>query len=115
MLSDSGEFVIMSRVATGSLCESFTHECLKSSLAFRNPAVAVASRRPARADAPKVGLDGPASHKPRRRASSPVRGAWARWAGSATSTLEAERQCLSRRLTVAFSWDPRESRRPSDC
>ena len=45
----------------GSLCESFAHECLKSSLAFRKPAVAVASRRPARADDPKVGLDGPAS------------------------------------------------------
>ena len=39
------------------------HECLKSSLAFRKPAVAAASRRPARADGPKVkvGLDGPAS------------------------------------------------------
>ena len=35
------------------------HECLKSSLAFRKPAVAAASRRPARADGPKVGLDGP--------------------------------------------------------
>ena len=33
------------------------HECLKSSLAFRKPATAVASRRPARADGPKVGLD----------------------------------------------------------
>ena len=35
--------------------------CLKSSLAFRQPAVAAASRRPAKADGPKVGLDGPAS------------------------------------------------------
>ena len=41
--------------------ESFAHESSKSSLAFRKPAVAVASRRPARADGPKVGLDGPAS------------------------------------------------------
>ena len=30
------------------------HECLKSSLTFRQPAVAVASRRLARADGPKV-------------------------------------------------------------
>ena len=54
----------------GSLHESFhfqsfsvifSHECLKSLLAFRKPAVAAASRRPARADGPKVGLDGPAS------------------------------------------------------
>ena len=44
--------------AEGLLHESFTHECLKSSLAFRKPATAVASRRPARADGPKVGLDG---------------------------------------------------------
>ena len=46
----------------GVLHESFGHECLKSSLAFRKPATAVASnfasRRPARADGPKVGLDG---------------------------------------------------------
>ena len=41
----------------GSLHESITHECLKSLLAFRKPAVAVASRRPARADGPKVGLE----------------------------------------------------------
>ena len=34
---------------------------VKSSLAFRKPAVAAASRHPARADGPKVGLDGPAS------------------------------------------------------
>ena len=41
-----------------TLCESITHECAKSSLAFRKPAVAAASRRPARArDGPKVGLD----------------------------------------------------------
>ena len=33
------------------------HECLKSSLAFRKPATAVASRRPARADGLMVGLD----------------------------------------------------------
>ena len=36
----------------GSLCEYMVHECLKSSLAFRKPAVAAASRRPARADGP---------------------------------------------------------------
>ena len=42
-------------------------QCAKSSLAFRKPAVAAATahapaaRRPARADGPKVGLDGPAS------------------------------------------------------
>ena len=58
--------------------ESITHECLKSSLAFRKPAVAAASRRPARAGGPKVGLDGPASQKPRRRASSDLRGALGR-------------------------------------
>ena len=55
-------------------------DCAKSSLAFRKPAVAVASRHPARgrADGPKVGLDGPArSSKPRRRASS-ARGALGR-------------------------------------
>ena len=45
----------------GSLHEYIGHECLISSLAFRKPATAVASRRPARADGPKVGLDGPAS------------------------------------------------------
>ena len=46
----------------GWLCEYMAHECLKSSLAFRKPAVAAASRRPAtRADGPKVGLDGPES------------------------------------------------------
>ena len=45
----------------GLLCESITHECLKSSLAFRKPATAVASRRPARADGLMVGLDGHAS------------------------------------------------------
>ena len=45
----------------GSLCESFGHECLKSLLAFRKPATAVASRRPARADGLMVGLDGHAS------------------------------------------------------
>jgi hypothetical protein len=43
------------------LREYIGHECLKSSLAFRKPAVAAASRRSARADGPKVGLDGPAS------------------------------------------------------
>ena len=37
------------------------HDCEKSLLAFRKPAVAAASRRPARTDAPKVGLDGPPS------------------------------------------------------
>ena len=41
----------------GSLREYMGHECLKSSLAFRKLAVAAASRRPARADRPKVGLD----------------------------------------------------------
>ena len=47
--------------ALGSLHESLIHECLKSSLAFRKPATAVASRRPARADGLMVGLDGHAS------------------------------------------------------
>ena len=37
------------------------HECFKSSLAFRKPATAVASRRPGRADGLMVGLDGHAS------------------------------------------------------
>ena len=41
--------------------ESKLHECLKSSLAFRKPATAVASRRPAWADGLMVGLDGHAS------------------------------------------------------
>ena len=47
--------------AWGVLHESKLHECLKSSLAFRKPATAVASRRPARADGLMVGLDGHAS------------------------------------------------------
>ena len=43
----------------GWLCEYMAHECVKCSLAFRKPAVAAASRRPARADGPKVGdIDG---------------------------------------------------------
>ena len=37
------------------------HDSLKSSLAFRKPATAVASRRPGRADGLMVGLDGHAS------------------------------------------------------
>ena len=37
----------------GSLHEYMGHDCAKSSLAFRKPAVAAASRRPARADGPK--------------------------------------------------------------
>ena len=45
----------------GVLHESFSHESLKSSLAFRKPAMAVASRRPGRADGLMVGLDGHAS------------------------------------------------------
>ena len=45
----------------GLLHESLGHECLKSSLAFRKPATAVASRRPAWADGLMVGLDGHAS------------------------------------------------------
>ena len=43
------------------LHESLIHECLKSSLAFRKPATAVTSRRPAWADGLMVGLDGHAS------------------------------------------------------
>ena len=35
---------------SGLLHESYVHECLKSSLAFRKPAVAVVSRRPARTE-----------------------------------------------------------------
>ena len=95
------------RSAVGSLCEYMAHECARSSLAFYKPAVAAASRRPARADGPKVGLDGPA---PWRRASSVER-----WAGSATSAPEAQRQCLSRRLTIARCPAHAERRRPSDC
>ena len=34
----------------GLLHESYVHECLKSSLAFRKPAVAVVSRCPARTE-----------------------------------------------------------------
>ena len=90
----------------GSLHEYMEHECAKSSLAFRKPAVAAASRRPARADnGPKVSLDGPASLGAGRAV--PV----ARWAGSATSAPEAERQCLSR-LTIARCLYPPERRRP---
>ena len=48
-----------SETTVGSLHEYVTHECAKSSLAFRKPAVAAASRRPARADGPKVGLRQP--------------------------------------------------------
>ena len=36
------------RPAWGWLCEYMVHECLRRSLAFRQPAVAAASRRPAR-------------------------------------------------------------------
>ena len=39
------------------MCESFVHECLKSSLAFRKPAMAVVSRCPARTEGLQVGLD----------------------------------------------------------
>ena len=63
------------------VCELYAiigHECLKSSLAFRKPAMAAASRRPARADDPKVGLDGPACCKPRRWAVGELRGALGR-------------------------------------
>ena len=38
------------RTAVGSLCESYAHECLKSSFAFRKPAMAVVSRHPARTE-----------------------------------------------------------------
>ena len=48
-------------LTAGVLHESSVHECLKSSLAFRKPATAVASRRPGRADGLMVGLDGHAS------------------------------------------------------
>ena len=61
--------------AYGSLHESYVHKCLKSSLAFRKPVVAVASRRPVRADGPKVGLDGTASLGAGARASSVAAGA----------------------------------------
>ena len=94
----------------GSLHEYMTHECAKSSLTFRKPAVAAASRRPARADGPKVGLDVPASLGD-GRAPCTV----ARWAGSATSAPEAQRQCLSRRLTIACCLYLPERRRPADC
>ena len=48
-------FLCSRMVREGWLHEYMVHECLKSSLAFRQPAVAAASRRPARADGPKVG------------------------------------------------------------
>ena len=48
-------------LVAGVLHESFSHESLKSSLAFRKPATAVASRHPTRADGLMVGLDGHAS------------------------------------------------------
>ena len=74
----------------GSLHEYMAHECAKSSLAFRKPAVTAASRRPARADGPKVGLDGPASLGAGRAPCwSVLRGAL--WAGSATSAPEAQK------------------------
>ena len=62
------------------------HECAKSSLAFRQPAMAAASRRPARADGPKVGIDGPAS----LGAGGELRGA--RWAWAGEARLEPLRQ-----------------------
>ena len=58
-LTALGEF--RNRIPIGLLHESYVHERLKSSLAFRKPATAVASRRPGRADGLMVGLDGHAS------------------------------------------------------
>ena len=77
------------------------------SLAFRKPtpSVAAASRRPARADAPKVGLDG------RLQASAPgeIRGALGRLGYPSGLRCQrrdwAGRQCLSRRRRLTYSTD----------
>ena len=85
---------------TGVFHESLGHECLKSSLAFRKPATAVASRRPGRADGLMVGLDGHASLSQRRPSSV------ARWAGLPTSPPEAGRQSLSARRALGLRHKP---------
>ena len=95
---------LVSAFIVGWLHEYMVHECAKSSLTFRAsrpwawppPAGAAAPPGQGSADGPKVGLDGLASLGA-GRAPCTV----ARWAGSATSAPEAERQCLSRRLTIA--------------
>ena len=56
--------------------ESFEHERLKSSLAFRKPATAAASRRPARADGPKGKAKRQAQGRPRPRRAWCKPGSW---------------------------------------
>ena len=58
----------------------------------------------------------PPRARTRARTRAHTRARVARWAGSATSTSapEAQRQCLSRRLTIARCLYPPERRRPSD-
>ena len=101
MVSHVVGLILRSPCEAGSLHESFAHECLKSPLAFRKPAMAAASRRPARADAPKVGLD--ISRWPcMLQASAPGELRVARWAGSATSAPAAgggKAMFVARRLT----------------
>ena len=79
----------------GWLCEFIVHECAKGSLAFRKPAMAAASRRLARAEM------APRSASMALQASAPgeLRGALGRL--GYLSAPEAERQCLSRWLTIA--------------
>ena len=101
----------------GVLHESLAHDSLKSSLAFRKPATA---DRPSPAAA-RPGLTASWSASMGMQASAPaeLRAPWAvaRWEaeGSATSAPKAERQSLSRRLTVAFCLYRPERRRPADC
>ena len=100
------------------LHEYMVYEYLKSSLAFRKPAVAAASRRPTIA---RPRLMAPRSASMALQAASAPGEARAPWrAGQARLLLrrsaEAQRQyCLSRRLTIACCLYPPERRRPADC
>ena len=101
--------------------EYIVHEChrmckkLARARRFRKPAVAAASRRPARADGLKVGLDGRALQQ--ASAPSELRGALGRLgylcAGGAKAMFVAAAD-----HTVACSMLPgprSERRRPADC
>ena len=85
---------------------------LKSSLAFRKPATAVASRRPGRADGLMVGLDGHASL-------SAGRAPWRDWQAFLDPTSapehapEARRQSLSSTQAERCCTARAESRRPA--
>ena len=74
------------------------HECLKSSLAFFKPAMAAASRLPARADGPNVGLRPPLQASALRppSADGELRGALAFGYSTELPAPEAARQSLCR-------------------